>query len=527
MIRSTTPDAYIVFFPYVQPRTEMGKPFETNLLDTEPLLVRSELIAVSTQKSKGGAGSWNCTIAPSKNFKALIQPGSWCMIYMSNELLTSDESDTSGNALDSGLKMMGIVKSVRAVEAVDPNSGTRTFRFELSGDDFHSVFESQVYVNPELRPPGGANSSPIIDSEVYFKKPFETALSPADMSTFLIETLLGKREGLGNGILDAGGGKAGGVYAVPPKVAARLTGAAADGDLFVNLLNFKMQKDLYGSVTFQPQLSSLFTLWSMLESFSHKVLNEIYTDLQPKEINGKLVLVPTIIHRCIPFTSRDFKPTHQGKDYSIPTLTIEPKKEDAETFLFTSRQVGEDEIFAINYGKSDAERFNFFFVSNNYAAERGLSAVSMASLLSDDTSPISQNPLGDPNSVARNGLRPFITSSNYLQNDNDAFIACNLVVRDMWHEAYKYENGQMSLIGTREHIPVGTNIEFVERDWICHVEAVGNSFSVSPAGYKTFRTNISFVRLQKLNGTPIDFAEDRFDEKSYHQNITAVNKEDT
>ena len=100
-------------------------------------------------------------------------------------------------------------------------------------------------------------------------------------------------------------------------------------------------------------------------------------------------------------------------------------------------------------------------------------------------------------------------------------MAHNLIIRDMWHSAYKYRNGQVNLIGTKDHIPVGTNIEFKEREWIAHVEGVNHRYSVAPDGHKTFRTTIAFVRMQKTDGTPIDVAKEVFVEKSFYPTISS------
>jgi hypothetical protein len=532
-IRSTSPDAYIIFFPYVNQQTQMGVAYSPTSLATKKVIIRTDLISVQTTKNKGGAGNWSASVAPGENYKSQIQPGSWCMIFMADHDLTLTESPTFNNGQNSGMKMLGIVRSVRAVESMDPSSGVRTLRYEFAGDDFHSVLDAQVYINPELRPPGNEKASPLIDSEVYFKKAEQNATTPSQMVSLLTTTLLGQKEGLGDGILSASGGKAGGVYGIPPALAKRLTGSAAPQDLFVNVLNLALQQDLMGQVTFQPHLSSGFTLWSMLEQFANKVVNEIYTELLPQKIGNDVRLVPTLVLRAIPFTSSGFSPKFNGKELSVPTLKIskaQGKTSDVNN-LYTSRFVGEDEVLGINYGKSDSERFNFFFVSNNFANDLGLSAYSMAAILGNadtlertgdqkKTDKNSQNALGDASSVARHGLRPFFAGTIYAQLNIDHFFAHNIIVRDMWSLAYLYDNGQVSLVGTNQHIPVGTNIEFKDRGWIAHVEAVSNSFSVAPSGHKSFRTNISFVRLQKFNGTPIDFDGDAKSFKEYQHNIT-------
>ena len=532
-VRSTAPDAYIIFFPYDITKTVVGADYSSDYLKTKPLFVRSDIMSIQTTKGKGGPGSWSCTLSPRYNYKSKIQPGIWCMIFMSDEDLgvgTTEEEDTrkesplNNNGPDSGFKMLGIVRSVRATEITDPSSGTRSLRYDISGDDFHSVLDAQVYLNPSLRPGGDEKSSPIIDAQIFFKRQMDKPYSPADMCNLLIDAMLGVNEGLGEGILASGGSKAGAVYGLPPEVARRLTGVAPESGLFVDTLKRAIETDLLGTIAQQPQLASQFSLWSMLESYAHRLLNELYTELLPLNGNIKGRLVPTIVLRPIPFTSNGFNPTHLDTTYSAPVLQMGKTAdviEDGQNFLYTSREVGEEDIFGLNFGKSDSERFNYFFVSSNFANDQHNTAPAVAPLLGDSHNKNSQQPLGDSNSIARNGLRPFITSSNYLSMNLNNNIATNLIIRDLWGKAHLFENGQVQLVGSKRYIPVGTNITFKDRGWLAHVESVSNSYNVGSGGIKNFRTSIAFVRLQTVKGNPIDLEPDARSRKDYQANITS------
>jgi len=116
-IRSTAPDAYIIFFPYASDRTEIGKAYKPSDISTKksPVFVRTDLISVNTSKSKGGAGSWSATLSPRINYNEVIDPGTWCMIFMSDEDLTLTEQSDANSGPESGLKMLGIVRSVRVI----------------------------------------------------------------------------------------------------------------------------------------------------------------------------------------------------------------------------------------------------------------------------------------------------------------------------------------------------------------------------------------------------------------------------
>jgi hypothetical protein len=97
------------------------------------------------------------------------------------------------------------------------------------------------------------------------------------------------------------------------------------------------------------------------------------------------------------------------------------------------------------------------------------------------------------------GLRPFVQYSNYaVSAKGDATEIINQIVRDMWLNAHLYENGVVQLAGTKEAIPVGTNISLEERGWLGHVEQVENHFSVLGSGMNQFRTSVAFSRLHTL-----------------------------
>lgn len=134
--------------------------------------------------------------------------------------------------------------------------------------------------------------------------------------------------------------------------------------------------------------------------------------------------------------------------------------------------------------------------------------------------------MADLASIQRYGLRPYITQTPYIANgpSGENFLSINQIVSDMWDKAALYESGQVMLIGSAEHIPVGTNIHFRERGWLAHVEQVDHSFSVAPDGTKSLRTTLTFVRLQMLNGDPVDLTEQAEDQD--REGVLYMNDED-
>ncbi len=501
-IHSVSSDAYIVFFPYRTEETRLGTGFDQSFLATKQIPVKKEILSISTSKGKGGAGSWRVILGSSQNYKSFLHPGCWCMIHMSSEPLTT----FAPNSLeDGGLKMLGIVRSVRAIESLDEERGTRTVRYEVSGDDFHAVMDTQVYINQILRPSGNQKTNPVIDSLVLFKRDFSEPQPPESMVAALIKAVLGSTTTLDQALVDKGA-LAGGVYGVPPEVARALTGKGNPGNKFVSILGMFLQKGLLGRIVPQPQLGTLFSLWSMIQQYSHRILNECYTDLFPTAGAGQVRIRPGVVLRPIPFSGGD-------APSGVPTLKITKARSNRlirditpgkGNQFYRSRDIYDHEIISMNYGKSDGERFNFFYISPNVAKDYGLAVRNIDKLI-ERTGGINQ--MGDANSLARNGIRPYIANSDYVLISDDDVAKVNLTVRDLWSKAYLYENGTVTIIGTKEHIPVGTNITFHDRKWIAHVERVSHTYSVGQNGKKTYRTTINFVRLQTVQGSPIDLVE--------------------
>lgn len=492
IIHSTAPDAFAAFYPYIEEDTTKFDSDETDeAMETNPFIVSSDIIAINTYKPKGGSGTFSMVLASSQNYKKLLHPGTWCMIYMSDhKLTTAEQSDEN-----SGLKMVGIVRSVRAVETISED-GIRMLRYEISGDDFHSLLNCQVYINNTLKQTRDGLGEPVLDAIMILGHEFDTIMSPYQITKALIETILGTAS------LSA---KAGIPLLVPQKVAIRLTGSSVEDGKFAELLELALQQNLIGSINVQPDHGSVFTLWSMLETYCHKILNEIYTDLMPQSVDGKIRLIPTFVHRAIPFSSADNKvddSTLSIKDH------VEPRSPDdigeEAQYLYASKFIDESEIMALSSGKSDGERFNFFLCVSNLVLDRSLGEPAQLINLVAKTGGI--NDLGDVNSMARFGTRPYITHSNFMVESSDA-VNINLIVRDIWKRAYLFENGTITLKGSPDHIPVGTNLVFKDRGQVAHIEAVGHNFSVRGDGSKSFRTTIQFVRLQNLDGSPIDSTE--------------------
>jgi|GEM_PF-5543963 len=525
---STQPDANVVFYPfkYEDPsNAPKGKE-----LDVTELSAQASLIEVQTSKNKSSPGSFSIMLASDRNWKSLLSPGSWVLIYMSDQRLTGKEDSDP----DSGLKMIGVIRSVRRIEQIDPQTATKRVRFLITGEDFQSVFNTPIYLNANLYELVQGSNVSAASALLIFGKNFQNAFTPSLLVKTIVDALLGKPafEGEKGGSITRTplvSARSGQPYRVPAEVSRRILGKRAAGDFFTGLITFFLQGDLLGEYINKPEVSGVQSVWSIMKAFCHDLLNELYTDLLPVNVDGKTRLLPSLILRAIPFSSKPNKPYRgciamsQAGGANNVTQRIAKRATNgvAETprsrkgvkldvsrgaHFYVSHDISEGEVVGLNVGKSDRERFNFFLVFPNLGPAISAEKHILSSIISSaGIAKVANIP-----SIARYGLRPFITSTPYIaiKQAGANLLAVNSVIRDLWERASLFESGQVELIGQRFHVPVGTNIRFKERGWLAHVEQVDHVFRVDQAtATKAFRTNIAFVRLQTLDGQPVDLTE--------------------
>jgi hypothetical protein len=512
MARSYSADCRVIFYPFKE---------EITINITREVALSSfrvdasvDVLDASTSKPKGGVGSFQITLGSQHNYKSILQPGCWCMIFMSESTIHGPVNC----APDGGLKMVGIVRSIRRIENTDV-SGIRMVRYTVSGTDFHSGLTNPIYVNSNLTMVANGSGSSLTSAMLALTNVLRKSQKPAEMVQNLIDVLIGTpkysvNEGT-KGVSIGNPGRQGQPFGIPPTMSIDLLGKRAEGDYFTAILTSFLQTNLVGSTYLQSDIGNMASAWSLIQSYSHPILNEVYTDLLPVDTGYGVRLTPSIVLRAIPFSSdRKIDPSViLLSDAGANSTPIRKKnrafydkknKEPGDktppgtgSHFYISRRIYEEDILSFNSGRSDRERFNFFFCPSNYAT-----FTTEASLLNHLIKTNGYKSFMDEQSIARNGLRPFVESSNYMIGSTDSTEKINVIVRDLWVNAHLFENGVLQVVGTKEAIPVGTNIALDDRGWLAHVEQVDNNFTVSNSGgavYRTFRTTLAFSRLHYID----------------------------
>ena len=96
--------------------------------------------------------------------------------------------------------------------------------------------------------------------------------------------------------------------------------------------------------------------------------------------------------------------------------------------------------------------------------------------------------------MIRNGLRPYTAYNNFdWVTDNSTGNAAywNRLCFDWVYGGHLKTNGTLACVGLEDDICIGDNLEL--EDTIYHIEAITHIASISPDGYKSFRTNITLT----------------------------------
>ena len=145
------PNAAVFIYNY---KDRLGNKSGAPLAPDQIILNTVSLKSIRTTKSKASpAGSFEITLAPTKNWVTAITPGSWCIILMSNEFIDDSAKYGGGKVDKKTFKMLGRIESVRGVVNTDQVSGALVTEYLVTGVDWGTIFNAKLYTDILNRTP--------------------------------------------------------------------------------------------------------------------------------------------------------------------------------------------------------------------------------------------------------------------------------------------------------------------------------------------------------------------------------------
>jgi hypothetical protein len=504
LTKSVVSQCQVVVFPYVNQviseTATIDETMKTTTLDVSPYLTNCNFSKTLSSPS----GSFSFSLAPSQDWKAMIKPGTWCLIYMSQDgdLKISNPGDAQllpTDLLKQKAKCRGICYIERVALRNDLNeTGTVEYSYEFSGRDFgiiydetniwHDYFQFDKTFFDSLSALVNVNANPTVDTLI--ETIHNLFFSPKRLASLASNSNLDVKN---NSVLQVGS-----QWILPESMLSALGLDTVDGQNENYYGNIKGLLDNLQSVKANYPVENVLSLltgnaWTQLRAYSVEQFHELYPELSDQS-------VPQLNFRPIPWkTNPTGYPSIEGSINSMIDL-----------IPFSGVELNTQDIFSYEIGEDDHSRYNHFYLSLQLA---NLDSNSNIALLRNNPSAANRTfPYGETNSIARHGFRPHHTTVNSLYNlskgataDPKLLVEYNEVLFDYFNNAVFYENGTLSQIG-RNDVRLGKVITFDSQmpylvNRIFYLEAYSDEFSVDDKGVGSWNQTLTLTRgtdLQKL-----------------------------
>lgn len=553
----TNPSGALIIWNYKN-RFDANTPNEDPHSIEQVIINSASLMGMSTQKHKSKpAGNFSCTLAPTKNWTAIITPGSWCALLISRNKISSISQDNIGTANEESFRMLGRIDSCRLAVTVD-DDGTRYTQYIVTGRDWGSVFDTKVYLDPVfinsvLSTAGsiGHAARLLLDdlvlsynkgnlptstdvvkslikiwasiSDVIFKKspPQPSPAIPGfeDVPSFNFSPNSSQQGSQELPIKQAPGDLLIGtdkVFTLPKEVATFMkqgpfTGAAASFYYLIQLYSGVLtgydnydngHSNDYG-IPSTLSLSGAFTLWQILIDNANLILNELVTDI--KFVNGDPVFA--LYKRVKPFINRNLLRDKEGAGRKPQVIKNISKFKHVKRTL-----IPKEDVISIDAGTNWRQRVNFIEIQFSPSLFSKQHDFNVEGALKAETQ------LRDDKSYARDGFLPLTYTTNYIVYDNDkenisSTLEWKYLLREWYFNTHIMLNGVIKFIGQNTYIQVGDNImidssvmgdtSFNEKQnnssqltyLLAHVESISHELQVDNiTGARSFITTVHFIR---------------------------------
>lgn len=517
----TNPSGTVLIWNYID-RIDASGGKNSSKTEARVIINSLSLKSMSTNKSKSSpTGSFEIRLAPTFNWVTRITVGSWCVLLMSPQQDIPQTTNVFPGFVDpKTFKMLGRISSVRAVINVDQVTGARQTEYIVTGEDWGSVFNTKLYIDPiarnnnlEAAPAVGHAARILMDNLITDWVKNGDPLPSSSQVCNDIKSLWGDPLSLvkevfskqvPNILLTSDNqfllplGVATYLKLVDPEVKTpsfNLSGLIkiVDGKLTAydtyggdpkEAFGFPNPKSLYGVHTF----------WQLLMDNCNPTLNELIADIRFEGDTPQL----SVYKRIKPFVTRpDF-----------------PNKGDVEDLVSMFKNVRkisipDEEIISINAGTNWKDKINFIEIQ----PQPLLNQTNFEVAVKVDSQE------KDAVAFERDGFKPLFEKTNYMPFTDGKPMPLEAVkwrrlLREWYFNTHNMLNGAVTFIGRQEYIQVGDNIEVPTRVFgaafnsdqkdlrdkgnstfmLAQVESVSHTFSVNENGARSFTTSVQFSR---------------------------------
>jgi len=506
-----------------------------------PLVVENDCIQLTVSDSKTTlTPSMSATLLMTDvNYETEVAPGDFVFVNMLNWESHARKVANQARAMDpingvhDGFKGFFKVASVRKSLMVDPQSGTKTYAIKVTAFAF-TEFNNSIYFNPYLVTKEDNNLllfASLIGIDWAHIQAEKSLVNIQSVIRALIQSFIGvgftnngrkpqaglftsnthfyMPQGVGNLLNQDSAVAAKDVYNFLFGIQSYSSGANQtlaqgmnptgvdpdqnDEDRFIFLAD-----SVEGITVAKPEYWNQNQAWSILNQFVNSPLNEMYTCFRIAP-NG--YVMPTVVLRQIPFTTDNFD-IRDGSNkvtrfMNLPRWNINPSL-----------------AFSFDLGRDDVARKNFVqYFGRSVNGPAGYD-------ISDEIA--RNNYLYDIEDVQRNGLRPFVVTSEFdrfpdikpgeqVSAARKSFRAPGWarIVGDALIGGHLKFSGTINYVGIPEPIAVGDNLQF--DNVVYHIEQMTHSCSIAPNGIKQFRTTILVSNGMDIeNGSQVIYSEMAF-----------------
>lgn len=496
-----------------------------------PLVVENDCIQLGVADSKSVlTPSITATLLMTDvNYETELSPGDFVFVNILNWEHDARRVANNARALkpingpNDGFKGFFKVQSVRKTLVVDPQSGAKSYAVKITAFAF-TEFNNSVYFNPYLLSSTDQNLRLYITQIGLDWASIQTDKGLTKIQTvvqFLINSLIGPGfpdsgkkidsialttpnthfympKGVGNllGLPELVSAKDAYNYifgiqeysaGVNQSLAQGMNPSGIAPDATTKSRFMFLANDLEGNTVTKPEYWNQIKVWSILNQFTNAPLNELYTCFRIAP-NGSVM--PTMVFRQIPFTNDNF----EAGSYKVTRFMNVPRWNISPALAL-----------GFDLGKDEALRMNFVqYYGRSVNGPAGFD-------ISDETA--RHNYIYDIDDVQRNGLRPYVVTSEFDRLPDPPFTQDGFrspgwakIMGDALIGGHLKMNGTISFVGIVEPIAVGDNLQF--DGVVYHIEQIVHSADINQSGKKTFRTTVTLSNgLDIQSGSDVVYNE--------------------